>query len=166
MPPAPKPQTTHNSQHAGILSDMDQACDRHPPILDQISTSIEEVVDPLDSPIQLRDPNPEPDLVHQPEDTTYGKRTPTGDPAWNPDPSTTVPPSGMTSTPDLASALALLAQSMAKSNSAPVSAAPSSGSKVWEPNQFDGSDPKKLQSFLFQCQFNFHDHPVMDQSLL
>ena len=115
---------------------------------------------PLDSPIQLRDPNPEPDPVHQPEDITDGERTPTGDPAQNQDPSTMVPPPGMTPTLDLASALALLAQSMAKSNSTPVPAAPSSGSKVPEPDQFNGSDLRKLRSFLFQCQLNFRDHPA------
>ena len=139
---------------------MDQACERHPPILDRPSASIEEVVNPLDSPIQLRDPNPEPNPVHQPEDITDGERTPTGDPARNQDPSTTVPPPGMTPALDLASALALLAQSMAKSNSTPVPTAPSSGSKVREPDQFDGSDPRKLRLFLFQCQLNFHDHPA------
>ena len=119
------------------------------------------MVDPLDSPIHLRDPNPEPDPVHQPEDTTDGERTLTGDPTRNPDPSTMVPPPSTTSTLDLASALALLAQSMAKSNLASISAAPSSGSKVWEPDQFDGSDPKKLQSFLFQCQLNFRNRPAV-----
>ena len=120
MPTVPIPRTTQNSQRAGILSDMDQARERHPPILDQPSASIEEVVNPLDSLIQLRDPNPEPNPVHQPEDITDGERTPTGDPAQNQDPSTTVPPPGMTPTMDLASALALLAQSMAKSNSTPI----------------------------------------------
>ena len=114
---------------------MDQACERHPHILDRPSASIEEVVNPLDSPIQLRDLNPEPDLVHQPEDITDGERTPTGDPAWNLDPSTTVPPPGMTSTPDLASALALLAQSMAKSNLTPVPAASPWQSLIRHPSQ-------------------------------
>ena len=47
---------------------------------------------------------------------------------------------------------------MAKSNLAPISAAPSAGSKVREPDQFNGSDLRKLWSFLFQCQLNFHDH--------
>ena len=131
---------------------MDQACERHPPILDRPSASIEEVVNPLNSPIQLRDPNPEPDPVHQPEDITDGEWTPTGDPAQNPDPSTMVPPPGMTSTPDLASALVLLAH--------PVPAAPSSGSKVQEPDQFDDSNLRKLQSFLFQCQLNFCNRPA------
>ena len=46
---------------------------------------------------------------------------------------------------------------MAKSNSTPVPAAPSLGSKVREPDQFDGSDPRKLQLFLFQCQLNFRN---------
>ena len=118
------------------------------------------MVNPLDSSIQLCDPNPEPNPVHRPEDITDGEQTPTGNPARNPDPSTMVPPPGMTSTSDLASALALLAQSMAKSNSAPTPAAPSSGSKVRDPDQFDGSDPRKLWSFLFQCQLNFRNRPV------
>ena len=116
--------------------------------------SIEEVVDTLNSPIHLRDP----DRVPEPEVLTDSQRTPTGTPARNP--STTVPPPSTTSTLDLASALALLAQLMAKSNSAPISTAPSSGSKVQEPDQFDGSDLRKLRSFLFQCQLNFHDRPA------
>ena len=161
MPTAPNPQTTQNSQRAGILSDMDQARERHPPILDRPSASIEEVVNPLDSPIQLHDPNPKPDPVHQPEDITDGEWTLTSDPAQNLDPSTMVPPPGTTSNLDLASALALLAQSMAKSNLVPVPAAPSSGSKVREPDQFDGSDPRKLWSFLFQCQLNFRDRQAV-----
>jgi hypothetical protein len=33
------------------------------------------------------------------------------------------------------------------------------GSKVKEPESFSGSDPHKLQTFLFQCQVNFEDRP-------
>ena len=31
--------------------------------------------------------------------------------------------------------------------------------KVWEPNQFDGTDPRKLRVFLVQCELNFQDRP-------
>jgi hypothetical protein len=37
-------------------------------------------------------------------------------------------------------------------------------SKVREPDTFDGSDPKKLQSFLVLCQLNFLDQPRLFQS--
>ena len=70
--------------------------------------SIEEVVETLDSPIQLRDP----DRVPEPEVISDGQRTPTDTPARNPS-SSTVPPPGTTLNTELASALALLAQSMA-----------------------------------------------------
>src|SRR5882724_2078202 len=30
--------------------------------------------------------------------------------------------------------------------------------KLQEPNPFDGSDPKKLCTFMFQCKLNFRDH--------
>ena len=33
------------------------------------------------------------------------------------------------------------------------------GSKVWEPDVFDGSDTRKLQAFLIQCQLNFNSKP-------
>ena len=29
--------------------------------------------------------------------------------------------------------------------------------KLWEPDSFDGSDPKKLCTFIFQCKLNFRD---------
>ena len=109
----------------------------------------------LDSLIQLSDP----ERVSEPKGMTDGQRTLTGTPARNPSSSTVLPP-GTTSNADLASAMALLAQLMAKSNSTPVSKAPSSGSRVREPDQFDGSDPRKLRPFLFQCQLNFHDRPA------
>ena len=31
--------------------------------------------------------------------------------------------------------------------------------KLREPDTFDGSDPKKLRTFLLHCKFNFRDHP-------
>ena len=31
--------------------------------------------------------------------------------------------------------------------------------KIREPDQFDGSDPQKLCTFLVQCELNFQDHP-------
>ena len=119
MPLDPKPRITQNSQQAAIIADMAQARDRHPPILDQPSASIEEVVNPLNSPIQLCDPSPEPNLVHQPEDITDSEQTPTREPAQNLDPSTMAPPS-TTSILDLALTLVLLTQSMAKSNLASI----------------------------------------------
>ena len=142
MPLAPFPQTTQNSQQAGLPTIMDPARNLPSSESSLPCTSIEEVVETLDSPIHLQ----EPERVPEPEVLTNSQRTPTGTPTRNPKPSTTVPP-GTTLTPDLASALVLLAQSMAKSNSAPVSSAPSSGLKVQEPDQFDGSDLRKLRLF-------------------
>ena len=34
----------------------------------------------------------------------------------------------------------------------------SSCAKVWDPDTFDGTDPKKLQTFLVQCELCFQDH--------
>ena len=31
--------------------------------------------------------------------------------------------------------------------------------KVWDPDPFDGSDPKKLQGFLLKCKLNFQARP-------
>jgi hypothetical protein len=50
---------------------------------------------------------------------------------------------------DLANAIAALANSVARPRT--------QHSKVQEPDQFDGSDSRKLQSFLVQCQLNFND---------
>ena len=156
MPTTSNPRTTQNSLRAGLPTPMDPTCTLHSSDSSLPHASIEEVVDTLDSPIHLGDP----DRVPKPEVLTDGQRTLTGTPACNPNPSTTVPPPGTTSTLDLASALALLAQSMAKSNSVPISTAPSSGWKVREHDQFDGSNLRKLQLFLFQCQLNFRDRPA------
>jgi len=30
--------------------------------------------------------------------------------------------------------------------------------KLWEPDPFDSSDPKKLCAFIFQCKLNFRDY--------
>ena len=40
----------------------------------------------------------------------------------------------------------------------------SNGSKVWEPDVFDGSDTRKLQAFLIQCQLNFNSKPQVFQT--
>ena len=125
MPTTSNPQTTQNSLRAGLPTPMDQARTLHSSESSLPHASIEEVVETLDSPIQLCDP----DHVPEPEVLTDGQRTLTGTPARNPSSSTVSPP-GTTSNVDLASAMALLAQSIAKSNSTPVSTAPSSGSKL------------------------------------
>ena len=31
--------------------------------------------------------------------------------------------------------------------------------KVWDPDPFDGSDPKKLRGFLLECKLNFQARP-------
>ena len=53
---------------------------------------------------------------------------------------------------DLARALTMLAGSI----QAPCPATPHC-TKIREPDLFDGSDPKKLQSFLVQLELNFRD---------
>jgi hypothetical protein len=54
-------------------------------------------------------------------------------------------------TPNLAVALTLLAQSLQKPHL--------ENTKVHEPDSFDGSDSKKLQLFVVQCQMNFNNCP-------
>jgi hypothetical protein len=34
-----------------------------------------------------------------------------------------------------------------------------SKAKLWDPDQFDGSDLKNLRGFLLQCKLNFSDKP-------
>jgi hypothetical protein len=56
----------------------------------------------------------------------------------------------------LAAAIATLAQATA------VARQPSDHqrrTKIREPDQFDGSDPRKLRTFLVQCELNFQDRP-------
>ena len=53
---------------------------------------------------------------------------------------------------NLSIAIDRLAQSSHSSES-------SSHTKVHEPNTFDGTDPKKLCTFLVQCELNFQDQP-------
>jgi len=57
----------------------------------------------------------------------------------------------------LADAIALLAQTLRQ----PRVATPTSPSKVREPDQFDGSDSRKLRAFLMQLEFNFNDRPTV-----
>jgi len=58
--------------------------------------------------------------------------------------------------PTLADAIALLAQTLNQPRETP---APSS--KVREPDQFDGSDSRKLRTFLMQLELNFNDRPTV-----
>ena len=37
----------------------------------------------------------------------------------------------------------------------------SSKPKLWEPDPFDGSDPRKLRTFILQCKLNFRDRKDM-----
>lgn len=58
--------------------------------------------------------------------------------------------------PNLANAIALLAKTLQQPKDAP--AAPS---KVREPDQFDGQEPRKLRTFLMQLELNFNDRPTV-----
>ena len=55
--------------------------------------------------------------------------------------------------PDLAKAFGQLADSLNNARK------PSVQARVREPDQFDGSDTRKLQPFLTQCLLNFRDRP-------
>src|SRR6266481_6018569 len=35
--------------------------------------------------------------------------------------------------------------------------------KLWDPDPFDGSDTRKLRTFILQCKLNFHDHSDLFQ---
>ena len=59
--------------------------------------------------------------------------------------------------PSLASALAILAKSIRSQDTSESTS--SSQAKTREPDTFDGTDPKKLGSFIVQCQLNFNKHP-------
>ena len=55
---------------------------------------------------------------------------------------------------NLANAIKSLAKSLCSNPSET-----SQSTKVQELDQFDGTDPHKLQIFLVQCKLNFQDHP-------
>ena len=74
-----------------------------------------------------------------------------GGPDDGPDEPEDIPEDDDDETPNLAAALALLAKSLQKPRS--------ENTKVREPDSFDGSDPKKLRSFIVQCQMNFNNCP-------
>ena len=59
--------------------------------------------------------------------------------------------------PSLASALAMLAKSIRSQDTSDSTS--SSRAKTREPDTFDGTDPKKLRSFVVQCQLNFNERP-------
>jgi hypothetical protein len=58
--------------------------------------------------------------------------------------------------PNLANAIALLANTLQQPRETP-----SAPSKVREPDQFDGQDPRKLRTFLMQLELNFNDRPTV-----
>jgi hypothetical protein len=60
---------------------------------------------------------------------------------------------------DLSRAIADLARSTRIAHLPAPPPDPPSRTKVREPDQFDGSDPRKLRTFFVQCQINFQDRP-------
>lgn len=104
-----------------------------------------------------RDPNPSPDPDPDPDrgnDPDHNPDDPDdhGHDHGHPDPD----PDADDPTPNLASAITLLAQSVSRPRT--------NNSKVREPDTFDGSDSKKLRSFLVLCQLNFNDRPTAFRS--
>ena len=98
-------------------------------------------------------------MAHIQEISTLGN-TPHPDPT--PETTSTIPlvpadqhtePSVKPHIPDLASALLKLADSISGPKTS------SGRTKVREPDTFDGSDARKLQSFIVQCTLNFRDRP-------
>ena len=114
--------------------------------------------------IPPNDPNPptppqEPNPPADPEGPP-GPSGPDGPDGPDPDPEGNNPPPNPDDNDDdsdndvqgnLADAIKALAQSVSKLKE--------DRSKVREPDCFDGSDPKKLQTFLVQCRLNFEDRP-------
>jgi hypothetical protein len=72
----------------------------------------------------------------------------------NPNPNTVA--DGKEQVGRLLAALERLANNTASGNQLATSKA-----KLWDPDQFDGSDPKKLQGFLLQCKLNFQAKPEL-----
>jgi hypothetical protein len=93
--------------------------------------------DPGGDPNDPNDPN-DPDPDDDPDNP-------------NPDPNPGNGPGDNPGQNDIAQALNFIATSFNQNRS--------NSTKIREPDTFDGSDPKKLQSFLVQCQLNFNDRP-------
>jgi len=69
-------------------------------------------------------------------------------------------PSASTPTPDPLLLFAQVVQALTKVATASADRDSSSGrTKVCEPDTFDRTDPRKLRTFLVQCELNFQDHP-------
>ena len=92
---------------------------------------------PLDDPLGDNPSNPgNPPPDHDPDHDSDGGPPEDDDRPWD-------------MQVDLANVIAALAYQVAYPHT--------QHSKVWEPDQFDGSNSWKLQSFLVQCQLNFND---------
>ena len=72
----------------------------------------------------------------------------TQNPSANPSTSSAIPATQALDITTMANAINALVQSNVPSRV-----------KLREPNTFDGSDPKKLRTFLLHCKLNFRDHP-------
>ena len=69
-------------------------------------------------------------------------------------------PSASTLTPDPLLLFAQAVQVLTKVTTASADCDSSSGrTKVHKPDMFDGTDPRKLRTFLVQCELNFQDRP-------
>src|SRR3979490_2070229 len=99
---------------------------------------------------------PTPDPNSEPENSDPGQN-PQPSPSNPSTPSITPPPMAPSEhsndAPNLAEAITMLANSLSNSKKS------MPRTKVRDPDPFDGSDPKKLQSFLVQCGLNFRDRP-------
>ena len=99
-------------------------------------------------------PNPEPPMAHIQEISTLGNNPhPDPTPETTPIPPVTADQHTETSVeppvPDIASALLKLADSLSGPKTS------GSWTKVCEPDTFNGTDARKLQSFIVQCTLNF-----------
>ena len=93
------------------------------------------------------DPQPDPEPDRDPSDD--GNDDDDGDDSDD-------EPQARADGPTLADAIAMLANTLQNPRETPV--APS---KVREPDQFDGSDSRKLRAFLMQLELNFNDRPTV-----
>ena len=104
-------------------------------------------------PHPTRNSNREEDLIEEVETDSQSTSTGLLGTLVGPVPPETTPGTPYNALPDLTKAFGQLADSLNNTRK------PSIQAQVREPDQFDGSDTRKLQLFLTQCLLNFCDHP-------
>src|SRR3979490_78748 len=149
--------STRSNICAGTLRTISEASIRHasltrnPPAMAPSTHSPLTPLNPVNPANPVQTPNPNtPKHSNSPSEHNHPQSPPNLFAAPNPQRMSTTPSNDV---PNLAEAIAMLANNL----SSPKKSSPRT--KVCEPDTFDGSDSRKLQPFLVQCNLNFRDRP-------